>query len=291
MKTLLTISLSILCMLCCNGQSYLDKEGNTHLWGKVEVAQLMEKPYADWYEKYSKDFQPSFKKADAALFKDLSVKVFIGTWCGDTQFLLPKFIKSWQQMGLSEEQLTIIALHHEGENYKQAPNKETEGLNIHRVPTFIFYENGQEIGRIVERTVFDLETDMKLIAQKRPYQHRYQAVAIVSELIANNIDSLNSETFLADAIEKTEREISTESELNTLAYTLSFAGELQKAAFIFKLNRHLFPFDPYIRYGYGRALFKLDQFANAKQELLEAIRLKPDFKNAIKYLYDINEKM
>ena len=36
---------------------------------------------------------------------------------------------------------------------------ETEGLNIEKVPTFIFYKNGIEIGRIIESPEKSIEKD------------------------------------------------------------------------------------------------------------------------------------
>lgn len=291
MKFLSIIILIILSTTIVYSQSYIDQEKNPQLWGEVNIDQFQEKPYKEWYNKNEVEYTSQLSPNDADLFKDTKVKIFIGTWCGDTKYLFPKFIKSWNQMGLSEDQLEIIALHHEGDLYKQGPNNETEGLSIHRVPTFVFYNKDEELGRIVERTVFDLDTDMKLIATQQPYQHRYKAVSITSELMTNNIDSLNSETFLKTAIKKTSRELSTDMELNTYAYTLLFAGDLQKAKFVFKLNRHLFPFNPYTRYGYGKALFMTEEYQLSKEEFVEAIRIKPEFEKAIEYLYKINEEL
>jgi len=273
-------SLSILCVLLLavfmvNGQSYIDKDGNENLWGKTNLKEFNNQPYVEWFQENQKDYRSNLGKEDAVKFEDITVKVFIGTWCGDTKFLFPKFIKIWQGMGLSEDKLEIVALHHEDELYKQAPNSETKDLDIHRVPTFIFYRDNEELGRIVERTVFDLETDMLQIVESLPYKHRYQAVAIVSECMQNNLDSLESEYFIKQCEKEVGRELSTDSELNIYGYTLLFGGDNAKAQFVFKLNSALFPYNPYTRYAYGKSLFLSKEYLKAKQEFLEAIRIMP----------------
>lgn len=184
--------------------------------GKISVEQLKETPYRDWFEKQSMDHTSDLLPSDIKHLKDVTVKIYLGTWCGDTKYLLPRFIKTWEQLGLSEDQLELVALHHEGDLYKQAPDNETNGYNIHRVPTFIFERNGVEINRIVERTQFDLDTDIQSIAQGLPYKPRYKAVTIVNEIIENNpVDSLTSKSILNSTFNKIRREVSTSGELNT----------------------------------------------------------------------------
>jgi len=288
---LATILFSIFSLSIIFSQTYVDKEGNKQLWGIVSLDEFSNEPFSNWYTKNAKDFLPTILENDKDLFNDISVKVFIGSWCGDTKYLFPKFMKYWDKLGLPENQLEIIALHHEDDLYKQGPNGESKGLDIHRVPTLVFYNEEKEIGRIVERVVFDLETDLKLIAGQLPYKHRYQAIPIVSELMKNNIDSLDSETLLKSAIKKTEREVLTAQELNIYGYVLFFAGELEKSKFVFKLNKELFPYNPYTSYSNGRILNELNDPENAKMEFLEAIRIKPDLDRAIEFLFEINESI
>ena len=49
-------------------------------------------------------------------------------------------MKPWDLLGLELAQLEFIALYVDDDRYKQGPNGEEKGKNIHRVPTFIFYE-------------------------------------------------------------------------------------------------------------------------------------------------------
>jgi hypothetical protein len=46
-------------------------------------------------------------------------------------------------------------------------------LNIFKVPTFIFYKDGKEIGRYVEYARVSLEKDILKIVSGLPYKHSY----------------------------------------------------------------------------------------------------------------------
>ncbi|MDF1696084.1 MAG: hypothetical protein P1U56_09645 [Saprospiraceae bacterium] len=279
---------SILFSVQLLGQQYKDEKGNMHLWGTCNLEELFAEPYHDWYQKSSEDYSSTLTEEDGKLFADVGVKIFIGTWCGDTKFLVPKFVKTWESMGLDIENLQFIALHNKDEYYKQGPNNETHGLNIHKVPTFIFEKEGEEIGRIVERTIFNLDTDMLQIAKGNPYEERYQGVSILNDLLLEiPADSLFTKNTLNESYKKIRREISTFSELNAFGYVLKAQGALKKAEFVFLLNRYLFPYNPNVRDSYGEILMNLSRWEDAKEQYEEVIRLKGSDSNAVEKLNEI----
>jgi hypothetical protein len=49
---------------------------------------------------------------------------------------------------------------------KQASDVDMTPYSIEKVPTFIFYKNGKEVGRIIETPHTTLENDMQLILKK-----------------------------------------------------------------------------------------------------------------------------
>jgi hypothetical protein len=78
---------------------------------------------------------------------DLKIDVYLGTWCSDSVNNVPKFIKIIE--AVESENLPV--------NYYDVKRKASsdvkyyvKDLKVERVPTFIFYRNGKEIGRIVE---------------------------------------------------------------------------------------------------------------------------------------------
>ena len=292
MKKCLLIAVNLIMVVQVYCQTYTDKKGNVHLWGELDIEELKNAPYDDWYEKNSKDYRSNLSEDDAFIFKNVKAKVFIGTWCGDTKFLVPKFIKTWNQLGLNENDLQLIGLHNEGDLYKQGPNSETEGLNIHKVPTIIFEKEGKEIGRIVERTIFDLDTDMKQIAMGNPYEERYQAVAMLDQLMQEiDDDSLFIKENIITIYNKIRREVSTGSELNAYGYVLKAQGQDKKAEFVFLMNTYLFKYDPNVHDSYGEMLMSIEQWSEAKKEYEEVLRLKGSDDHAVAQLFKINEAL
>ena len=292
MKKSFLLIVNLILIVQLYGQSYIDKKGNINLWGALNVEDLSSGQFEEWYNKNSKDYESELSPNDGLLLKDTKVKVFLGTWCGDTKFLVPKFIKTWKQMGLSESNLELIALHQEGDKYKQGPDEETAGLNIHKVPTMVFERDGKEIGRIVERTIFDLDTDIMQIANGLPYEERYQGVVILDRIMNEmDIDSLFTKENLNTVYQKIRREVATSSELNAYGYVLKAQGELRKAEFVFLLNKYMFAYNPNVRDSYGEILMAQEKWEDAILEYEEVLRLKGIDKNAVKQLTIIYDQI
>lgn len=74
------------------------------------------------------------------------VVVFGGTWCHDTQNLLPVFYRLVNKSGYPENKITLIAL----DRAKTGPDDVTKTYNVTNVPTFIILHDGKEVGRVVE---------------------------------------------------------------------------------------------------------------------------------------------
>lgn len=79
------------------------------------------------------------------------IEVYLGTWCSDSQREIPRFLKILE---LTTEQFGVtipvewVAI----DRSKREPAALVSGKAIDLVPTFIYYRNGEEIGRIVERS-------------------------------------------------------------------------------------------------------------------------------------------
>lgn len=89
-------------------------------------------------------------KSIIAQIKQLSdnytVKVFFGSWCSDSEYWVPAFFKIVDEIGIDKSRIQYYAVNSD----KEIPLYNIQKYDIQYVPTFIFYKNEEEIGRIVE---------------------------------------------------------------------------------------------------------------------------------------------
>ncbi|MBK9291491.1 MAG: thioredoxin family protein [Bacteroidetes bacterium] len=110
--------------------------------------------YQQDYEIYRPDAQTIEKLRP--LLDELEITIVLASWCGDSREQLPRFMKILDLAGYNSSRLTMIAV----DSYKTGREVDVTGLEIERVPTFIFSRNKHEIGRIVETPRETLETDL-----------------------------------------------------------------------------------------------------------------------------------
>ena len=87
---------------------------------------------------------------------EFDITIVLGTWCSDTRVQVPVFIRILQDTGYDLERLNIIAVNRQ----KTAEGTGLEEMEIEMVPTFIFYYDSEEAGRIVETPETTFEGDM-----------------------------------------------------------------------------------------------------------------------------------
>jgi len=149
--------------------------GSQILIGPITKEGLQQQPYATWYKKsYS---QYMVDTSLVGLFRKKlrihQIKLFLGTWCGDSKREVPRILKILEQANFPIENLEIIALDSRKPNYKKSPGGEQKGWEIRKVPTMIFLKNGEEINRIVESPIASLEEDILSIMNGNGYIPNY----------------------------------------------------------------------------------------------------------------------
>ncbi|MCX6313326.1 MAG: thioredoxin family protein [Sphingobacteriales bacterium] len=72
--------------------------------------------------------------------------VFGGTWCEDTQVIVPQFFKLQEMSGVPDSLITFFGVNRK----KKSLEGIAEAFGITNVPTIIVMKNGKEIGRVVE---------------------------------------------------------------------------------------------------------------------------------------------
>ena len=82
--------------------------------------------------------------------------VFIGTWCEDTQYLLPQLYRTLQDASFDFNALEMYGVN----RAKKGLNAEHQIYNLERVPTIIIMDRFKEVGRIVESVNSSIEKDL-----------------------------------------------------------------------------------------------------------------------------------
>ncbi|MDD8012769.1 MAG: thioredoxin family protein [Acidobacteriota bacterium] len=130
-------------------------------WGQkaVEKADILKDP--EWKKIYD-DYVP-----DAGLIatlksnvKGLKSDVYFAFWCDDSKNHLPVFLKIMDAIAVPEFKVNFYEVER-----KAAPDQKfyVEDMLVEKVPTFIFYADDCEIGRIVENPMESILQDMMAI--------------------------------------------------------------------------------------------------------------------------------
>lgn len=135
--------------------------------GEVTLIDI-DKTIIDW------SIEAEYWKPDYELVEELSKIDFpvgiicvLGTWCGDSVREVPRFVKLLKAVDNKNFKLKMLAvgrkdnelaLEWEKQNGFEVGVRAEYGIEF--VPTFIFYKDGVEIGRIIETPESSLEIDM-----------------------------------------------------------------------------------------------------------------------------------
>ena len=87
---------------------------------------------------------------------DLEVKILFGTWCHDSEREVPRMLKLLAVSGVKEDNISLISL----DIRKEEPEGRAKALDVRFTPTFIFFSDDVELGRIIERPLESLQADI-----------------------------------------------------------------------------------------------------------------------------------
>lgn len=108
-------------------------------------------------------YQPEDSIIKLINLDSIKIVLVLGTWCSDSRREVPYFYKILDQLKFDEKNLTVFSV----DRKKQAEGYDIDQFIIERVPTFIFYKNDSELGRIIETPNETLEKDiLKIINTK-----------------------------------------------------------------------------------------------------------------------------
>ena len=161
---LLLVLVSFLSTQEKNKLSVDQKSGKPMLLGVCDRSAFADSNFSWWFnsefDNYSVD-SVTLKDISDKL-KDVKITIVMGTWCSDSRREVPRFLKILDLLPFDQKNLNMICV----DRTKTAPDCGVEKLDIKFVPTFIFYKDDIEIGRIVETPKETLEKDLVKIVVK-----------------------------------------------------------------------------------------------------------------------------
>lgn len=101
-----------------------------------------------WYAEAQKIYTPNPAATEALQKNKDSVQllVFMGTWCEDSHFVIPRLFKLTQAAGFTDDHITLIGV----DRKKLTLSHLCEAMGVTNVPTIIVMKKGKELGRVVE---------------------------------------------------------------------------------------------------------------------------------------------
>jgi thiol-disulfide isomerase/thioredoxin len=125
-----------------------DKDGGKMLRGIVTEEQITQDTAFHWYADNLKFYKPNPTTVDQLKEKkdSISLVIFGGTWCHDTQNILPKYFSVLDAAGFPKDKVTLIIVDRD----KTTIGNLQKPFNITNVPTLIVMKGGKEQGRIIE---------------------------------------------------------------------------------------------------------------------------------------------
>ncbi|MBS1598010.1 MAG: hypothetical protein JST75_07275 [Bacteroidetes bacterium] len=266
-------------------QKSVDARGNPMLLGKSSRQELEQMPYGEWFNKNFSDYH-----VDTAIAKKLretlrrkSFLIFMGTWCGDSRREVPRMYKILDYCGVPKRKIQLITLNSNDSVYKQSPNHEERGVNIHRVPDLLVFDSGKEIGRIVESPIISLEQDLQDITTGKNYIPNYRVVPLLDILFKEkSMDNLQKD--ISNIAITAKPLISSVAELRSYGHVLTAQGEMDKARIAFVLNSLLYPDNASAFENLGDYYLKVGNKILAKENYKRSIELQPENENVKKIL-------
>ena len=101
-----------------------------------------------WYADAQRIYTPKAEAIKALQNNKDTVQllVFMGTWCEDSHFIIPRLFKLTDAAGFPDSCITLIGV----DRNKKTLSHLCEALDVKNVPTIIVMKKGKELGRVVE---------------------------------------------------------------------------------------------------------------------------------------------
>lgn len=150
------------------GQEYerlIDKKTNrVMLKGRITFNDIQDETAFGWFMRGANTYDYNKMVAEnlERFYAPYHVVVFMGTWCSDSQDIIPKLYTVLKNSHFDFNALTMYAV----DRNKVAINQEAANYKITLVPTIIILHGNREVGRITESVQASIEHDLLAILEK-----------------------------------------------------------------------------------------------------------------------------
>ena len=174
MRTILVAALATIASFTAVAQNTMktyeiskDTENGSQVFkGPISFDILSKEASFTWYGKGIDAYQPNAND-QAEVKKNIGkyrMMVFMGTWCDDSQDLVPKLYRLLTNVQYATADVKVYGV----DRAKTTGDGAEKTYNVTRVPTIILFSGGTEIGRITENVQKSIESDLADIMLKRP---------------------------------------------------------------------------------------------------------------------------
>jgi thiol-disulfide isomerase/thioredoxin len=146
-------------------QRIIDKKTDRlMLTGRISFDDIRNESAFGWFDRGASTYDYNKMVAEnlERFYAPYHFVVFMGTWCGDSQDIIPKLYTVLKNSHFDFHALTMYAVDRD----KKTLNDEAKNYNITLVPTIIVLHGNREVGRITESVQASIEHDLLAILEK-----------------------------------------------------------------------------------------------------------------------------
>lgn len=172
MKGLLRCAAAILLLFVggCGASTGMEKASQSAepmVLGWIQRSDFMNATFPRFQEVYdSAQIEDQFIEMIRELQAGVEVVVVLGTWCSDSKTHVPRFLKIADRAGILDDRIRFYGVDRSKKSADGVPDR----YRIERVPTFLFFKDGREVGRIVEAPRNSLEEDILVLLAEQHAQ-------------------------------------------------------------------------------------------------------------------------
>ncbi|MFM7510242.1 MAG: thioredoxin family protein [Bacteroidota bacterium] len=152
MKKIIFFLATLLVVYTCDAQNrfetLVERPNEKSLVGVLSKEVLNSETTFTWFAENYKAYQPhTGGLATLKNYRDsLQLLAFMGTWCEDSHFIIPRFFSMAETAGIDPQRIVLIGVNRKKETWGDL----TKTMGIVNVPTILVFRNGKEIGRVIE---------------------------------------------------------------------------------------------------------------------------------------------